>query len=348
MTDFSRASSLSGFAEFATSQGLNPAEILNEVGLPCDVLEYPETLISHLKFLKLLELCALRSGNQFFGLQFGLHQGVGVFGPLLYLIRNAKSAGEALQELAHYYHLHSGAAQVTLELQGEHVLLRYTPVDDNQPSMRQNVELTVGVGMQLMRTLLGSRWQPKAVLLQHAPVSEPATYRRLLGVIPQFNSPYNAWIFDTKLLESPLSAADETLHRLIQQHLDSLDQMSLHELPSKVQQLLRSFLPNGRVSIEQIADYMSLSPRTLQRYLAEEGTSFQTLLDQTRQALATRYLRDSAISLTQLAGLLGYSDLSAFSRAFQRWFGQSPRDWQKQLEQPPRRRRSRLRARSSL
>lgn len=154
-------------------------------------------------------------------------------------------------------------------------------------------------------------------------------------------------MFDAHLLESPLSAADKNLHRLIQQHLESLDQLSIHELPTYVQQLLRSFLPNGRVTVELIANYMMLSPRTLQRYLANEGTSFQALQDQTRQALATRYLRDSEISLTQLAGLLGYSDLSAFSRAFQRWFGKSPREWQKQLpaDQQPKRMRLHLRVR---
>lgn len=350
MTDFSRASSLYGFAEFAASQGLKPAELLKEVGLPDDVLENPESLISYRKFLNLLDLCAQRSGNQLFGLQYGLHQGVGIFGPLLYLIRNAKDVSEALQELAHYYHLHSGAAEVKLELQGEHALLCYSPVDENLPSIRQGAELALGVGMQLMRTLLGSRWQPKAILLQHAPVSESSAYRRMLGLVPQFNTPFNAWVFDARLLESPLSSADENLHRLIQQHLDSLDQMSIHELPTHVQQLLRSFLPSGRVTIEQIADYMLLSTRTLQRCLAEEGTSFQNLLDKTRQAMATRYLRDSAISLTELAGLLGYSDLSAFSRAFQRWFGQSPREWQKQLpaEQQHRRLGSRQRARSRV
>lgn len=347
MTDFSRASSLYGFGEFAVSQGLKPGELLKEVGLSRDLLENPESLISYRKFLNLLELCAQRSGNQFFGLQYGLHQGVGIFGPLLYLIRNAKNVREALQELAHYYHLHSGAAEVKLELQGDHVLLLYSPGYEGLLSLRHGTELALGVGMQLMRTLLGSRWQPLAALQQHTPVNEPSVYRRLLGLIPQFNTPYNALVFDAHLLESPLSAADKNLHRLIQQHLESLDQLSIHELPTYVQQLLRSFLPNGRVTVELIANYMMLSPRTLQRYLANEGTSFQALQDQTRQALATRYLRDSEISLTQLAGLLGYSDLSAFSRAFQRWFGKSPREWQKQLpaDQQPKRMRLHLRVR---
>jgi len=78
-----------------------------------------------------------------------------------------------------------------------------------------------------------------------------------------------------------------------------------------------------------VADYMMLSRRTLQRHLADEGTSFQQLLKNTRKTMATRYLRESDVSLTQLSGMLGYGDLVAFSRAFHRWYGKSPRQWRK-------------------
>ncbi|CAD5109943.1 AraC family transcriptional regulator [Zestomonas carbonaria] len=331
MTDLARASALHGLAEFAALYDLQAAQLLKDAGLPGDSLERPEHLISYRKFVRLLEIGELRSGNPFFALEFGLHQGVGVFGPLLYLIRNAKDVGDALRELSQYFHLHASAAEVRLEIEGDHALLHYDVVDiDNLPNLRLAIEIVAGVAMQLMRTLLGSRWQPSALLLQHAPVVEPQSYKRLLGLVPQFNTPFNAWIFDARLLETPLFSADPELHRLIRQHLSTLDQITIRELPTHVQQVLRSLLPNGRVSIEQISQYLMLSPRTLQRYLAEEGTSFQQLLDQTRQAMASSHLRDSAIDLTQLAGILGYADLSAFSRAFHRWFGMSPREWRKQ------------------
>ena len=330
MSDFARATSLAAYHEFAVSQQLDPAALLKEAGLPADVLEHPENLISYRKFVGLLELSALHSANPLFALQYGLHQGVGVFGSLLYLIRNAKNVGEALLDLGRYFHLHNSAAEVVLELHGAHAIVCYTNHEQRLIGLRHASELAVGVGHQLFRTLLGSRWQPQTVMFQHAPVARPASYRRLLGLTPQFNSAYDAWVFDSKLLSIPLSSADEALHQLMQKHLDSLGRLSSNELPGYVQQLLRSFLPSGRVTLEQVAGYMMISARSLQRHLNEEGTSFQWLLDQTRQSMAERYLRDSTVSLTQLAELLGYSDLSAFSRAFQRWFGVSPRQWKKQ------------------
>lgn len=330
MTDFARASTLSGYHEFASSQGLDPVALLKAADLPSDILENTDTMISHSKFIRLLDISAKQSGNPLFGLQYGLHQGVSVFGPLLYLIRNARNVGEALRDLGNYFHLHTGSAAVRVELQGSHVVLGYHIEELNIPGLPQAAELAVAVGTRLMRTLLGNRWQPLSVMMQHAPLSSASNYRRYLGIVPQFNALQNAWVFDAKVLEIPLSSADEELHKLLQKHLDNLDHLAINELPSYVQQLLRNFLPNGRVTIEQIADYMMISTRTLQRYLAEEGTSFQALLDQTRQSMATRYLRDSSTNLTQLAELLGYSDLSAFSRAFQRWSGLSPREWKKQ------------------
>lgn len=331
MIDLLRASALSGLAEFAASQQVPVQQLLQEAALPSDVLEYPESFIPYRKFVALLESGARHTGNPLFSLQFGQHQGTGPLGPLLYLIRNANTVGDALRELGQYFYLHASIAQIRLEVEGTHALLHYDPSDvKDVPSHRLVVELVVGAAMQLMRTLLGSRWQPRALLLQHAPQCAPKTYARLIGLTPQFNAPCNAWLFDARLLDTPLSAGDQELHRLIQAHLNSLEQMSAQELPAYIGQLLRSLLPNGRTSIEHIAEYMGLSPRTLQRYLAEEGTSFQVLLDETRQSMAQRYLADSTLSLTQLAAMLGYSELSAFSRAFQRWFGVRPRQWRAQ------------------
>ncbi|WP_156496912.1 helix-turn-helix transcriptional regulator, partial [Alcanivorax sp. HI0083] len=102
------------------------------------------------------------------------------------------------------------------------------------------------------------------------------------------------------------------------------------ELPGYVSNLLRDLLPQGRVTVDHIARCMAMSRRTLQRRLSDSGTSFQAVLDETRQKMALRYLRDSTLQVTQLSDLLGYADLSAFSRAFSRWFGIPPSQWEQQ------------------
>ncbi|MCY1505996.1 HTH-type transcriptional regulator VirS [compost metagenome] len=333
MTSFVRGIALLGFDEFAISQGLDSQAILAEAGLPTDA---QDGLISGVKFNALLELCARRSGNPLFGLQFGLQQGSQALGGLFYLIQSTRTVGDALQALAQSFHAHSSGAELHLERQGDQARFLYEVIDGDATSVRQTVELAMGMGAQLMQSLLGQTWKPSALWLRHPAASESGTYRRLLGVTPRFDGPINAWAFDAALLKTPLSAIDERFQQFARRHLEELARMSVQELPAYVQKLLRQGLREGRISIEQVAEHMQLSPRTLQRYLQAEGTGFQELLDQTRQAMATRYICDSSIKLTQLAELLGYADLSVFSRAFTRWYGVGPQKWKQRVKQAQR------------
>ncbi|MFZ3282841.1 AraC family transcriptional regulator [Pseudomonas sp.] len=331
MSYLTRASSLHGFNEFARSLQLNPVELLREAGLPRNVLDDPDALIAFHRFARVLELAGNASANPLFGLEFGLYQGVGIFGSLLYLVRNANNVGDALADLSRYFHVHDNYGDVRVHRADGLAHLYYATEAQNLPGSRHVSELVMGVGHQLMRTLLGSRWQPMAATFQHAPAASAARYRRLLGVAPRFNSAFDAWLFDARWLDISLTDADPALYRLMQHQLDAMSsQHNTTPLPNDVQRLLRSFLPSGRVTVDCIADFMSMSPRSLQRHLAEQGTSFQTLLDETRQAMTVRYLEESDMSLMQLTDVLGYANQSAFSRAFQRWFGVSPRQWLKQ------------------
>ena len=151
-----------------------------------------------------------------------------------------------------------------------------------------------------------------------------------MGVSPQFNADTTAILLEPQDLELPLSESDPVLHQLIRQHLDTLQRLTDLELPGYVSNLLRDLLPQGRVTLDHIAQCMAMSRRTLQRRLKDSGTSFQQILDDTRQKVALHYLRDSQLQVTQLSDLLGYADLSAFSRAFSRWFGIPPSQWEQQ------------------
>lgn len=329
LNPFIRALSLTGFEEFATRQGLNPAEMLRCASLPAESLRRQEGILSYRRYCALLELCQRRSDNALFGLLYGLHQGINVFGDLFYLISNTKTVGDALIELCGNFSLYNGAAEVGLEIEGGLAILNYRVEKRDVPGLSQAEELACGVAMQLMRTLAGGGWQPKAVLLRHQPLCEESIYLRTLGFKPTFATTYTGLEFDAAVLSLPLSAADETLHDLIAQHIGRIERLSADELPNYVKQLLRNLLPSGRATLEKIAGCMAFNSRTLQQRLAQEGTSFQRLLDETRQEMAHNYLEDPSMSVAQIARLLGYADSSAFSRAFKSWFGLSPLEWQK-------------------
>lgn len=335
---FVRALSLTGFAKFCTGQGLSPAEMLRRASLPQESLQRQDGILSFRHYCALLELCAQQSGNSLFGLQFGLYQGINVFGDLLFLIRNAGTVGNALLELRANYSLYNGAAEVGLDIHDGIAILTYQVNECDIPGLCQAEELACGVAVQLMRTLVSSDWQPRAIMLRHPALCNESTYLQTLGMLPTFSALHTGLALDASLLALPLNSADETLRQILTEHIGRMERLSAAEMTSYVKQLLRNLLPSGRATIERVADGMALTPRTLQRRFSREGTSFQQLLDETRQDMARRFLEDPSISMAQLAGLLGYSDSSGLNRAFNRWFEVSPLEWQKKhhLNRQPR------------
>lgn len=329
-TPLVRAIALHGFHEFATAQGLNSAEILRRAALPQECLRKPEMLLPYRRFCNLLDLCATQSGNSLFGLQLGLYQGVGVFGDLFYLIRNTKTLGEALAELRASYSLYFNDADIELDVEGERAILSYKLKERDLPGVQQVEESACGVALQLLRTLAGSDWQARTVRFRHAPVNDESIYLQELGLQPRFGEACTSLEFDSSDLALALSSKNETLHGLITRHISKVERLSAEELSAYIQQLLRYLLPCGRATTEKIASCLAVHPRTLQHWLAQKDTSFQQLLDETRQEQASQYLLDPSISMAQMSGLLGYSNPSAFNRAFIRWFGTTPSQWQKE------------------
>ena len=112
----------------------------------------------------------------------------------------------------------------------------------------------------------------------------------------------------------------------------SLEQLQAASCSERVRNFLQAQLPDGEPSAERIAQALHLSLRSLQRHLAEEGTSYEALLGDTRQALALQHMRDPRCSISEIAYLLGFSDSSSFGRAFKRWTGQTPSQYRDGLK----------------
>ncbi|MGH8448927.1 AraC family transcriptional regulator ligand-binding domain-containing protein [Pseudomonas sp.] len=327
---FIRALSLTGFDQFARRQGLDPNQMMRLASMPVASLIRPEDILSFRHYCGLLEICRQRSNNSLFGLEFGLYQGIDVFGDIFILIHNARTIGDALLELRANFALYNGAAHIDLEVADGVALFGYRADDTAIRGLPQAEELACGVGLQLMRTLVGNLWQPRAVMFRHVPLADEGGYRQALGIKPTFSAAHSGLLFDECVLAQPLDCASETLHQLIAGHLSGMERLSADAMPGYVRQLLRNLLPSGRATIDRVADCMAVNPRTLQRHLAQENTSFQQLLDKTRQHMVLNYLQAPTISLTQVAHLLGYADVSTFSRAFHRWFGVSVLEWCRQ------------------
>ncbi|MGA4634915.1 AraC family transcriptional regulator [Pseudomonas solani] len=182
--------------------------------------------------------------------------------------------------------------------------------------------------VQFCRALVRGTVNPLSIDFNHAGPSDTAPYERFFGCPVRFNQPEAVLRFPSRLLELPLKSPDPALVSLLEQHADGL----LAQLPQQeeavelVRKAITRALREGEPGIEQIGSRLHLSPRTLQRRLQEAGTSFRKELNLVRHELALSYLRDPRLQIMDIAMLLGYSEHSAFTRAFKEWSGQSPQE----------------------
>jgi AraC-like DNA-binding protein len=182
----------------------------------------------------------------------------------------------------------------------------------------------------LVRRATGRPIVPTEVQLQHGRPLELSPYRGLFGDNVRFGAERDAIAFDRGTRELPVVSADPALGELVHAHARAL----LERLPeakstfaTRVRRVLVERLPDAAPSVEATASALSVAKRTLQRRLKDEGTSFEAVVDDVRRSLAERYLKEQRLGVQETAFLLGYSEVSAFVRAFVRWTGLSPSRW---------------------
>jgi AraC-like DNA-binding protein len=224
-----------------------------------------------------------------------------------------------------------------IEESGGVAVLRLELVSVNHLFVRQSVELAVAVTHRMLKTLLGNHWHPSAICFRHCNTLDDSRHQRLFGTTVQFNCLMDGIVCRTSDLDRALPSADPEMARYVQQYLNSIREDSRTALLEQVHQMIWMLLPTGRCSVEQVAAHLGRDRRTLHRQLTREGETFSSLLDQVRKELASRYLANPHHPLSEIAGVLGFSELSAFSRWFSRLFDCSPSSWRTQPSPiPPR------------
>ncbi len=315
----------------AVARGVDGAVLAARSGIDPAGLENPDTRVPLARYGALMQAAKALTGDPALALKVGaetdFHE-MSVVGLICYA---AQTMGEAMVELNRFGRL---VAQVDVPAEGER--FRIEPRDnglwltDTRLDPDSFPELTEETWARFIGET--ARHFPdapfaRAVHVTHAAPAHAAEYERLLGAPVTFGSAQNALMIDPSWLDLPLHAPNRYVFGVLSAHAQAL----LEELEGaddarrRVERLLIPILHKGDPGMETVARDLGMSRQTLYRRLKEAGTGYDALLDDLRRRMALHYLDGRKVSVAETAYLVGFSEPSAFSRAFKRWTGASPR-----------------------
>lgn len=318
------------FVAFLGRRGVPAESACAAAGIDPQCLTEPNARLPAAVMERLWAVGEQLTGDADIGLHSAESYNPGALSVVGYMILSSSHAGDALRKLASYAPLLNEGLQVTLNEEDGRTHCRFgaAPQFDSflQRTPRQAMEtLAAGIVLTLQRLALRPPL-PLWVSLRHDAPESVAEHHRLLGTSLRFGDTHNAVVYATQALHSPLMSADPALLEVFEGDARRrLSQLRSHgTISSRVQALLGDRLKGEVPSLAAIAAELAMSERSVQRSLNEEATSYREIVDEVRKNLALAHLARPGTTATDVAWLLGFSEPSAFTRAFRRWTGSPP------------------------
>jgi AraC-like DNA-binding protein len=311
--------------------GLPAAELLSAVGLRREHLAGPDAMIPFAAHVVLFENAAEALREPCFGFRLGSAIELTEAGLLAYVTLNSPDLGAALRNLCRYLPLLTEGCVCELDHGRDEVRLRLGFVDPVGMASRQLPEFGATLLVRVCDAITGHRVRPLRIELRHEAACP--TLAAQLGVPVRVEQAQAAFVFDPATLPTPVVNADARLLALLRRYADDVlaRRAARDDLVAKAERWVLGNLHTGQVDAPRLARSLGMSDRTLARRLAEGGQTPAGLVEDLRRQLANRYLAERAFPLARITYLLGYSDLSAFTRAFRRWTGRTPSEWRADL-----------------
>lgn len=308
---------------FLIDLGIRPEDVVRQAALPLDAFNREKMELTPQHYFQFWEAVEHIANIEHLPLKIGQMLSVELFDPAIFACICSPNLSVALERITLFkkligpIHLNTAtdAQQMRLDIEFYQV----------GAAIPQSLILTELVFFtQLARLCLRSHIMPLAITLPELP-EQLAPYRDYFGVTPKKDSKISI-SFSHVDCTKPFLTANPTMWAFFEPNLrqNLLNLNNAVQTQEKVKTILLENLPAGFSRIEDVAEKLALSKRSLQRLLEEEQTNFQSILDNTRQALAEHYLTCSSISPSEVSYLLGFQEVNSFARAFKKWTGETP------------------------
>jgi len=280
-------------------------------------------------FCRLLDELAKATGDEAFGLHVGARLNAPHLGLIGQLAVTAQTLVEAIDNMRSNFFIFQSNTHFGLHQEEDLLWLSYAISDKRIPFHRHNADMMITIFVNFLRSVLGPNWSPVEVRFQHGKPDVGPKYEKHFGCPIQFGRRINAIGINPRHLNAAMPKRDAQMHKLLKGVIDHLAAQRKIEADFGfiVKQHILMLMGSEPVTSRQVAQSMLLSEAQFLKFVRTKKLGFHDLVKETRFELARHYLDQPDISLTEISLLLGYSELSAFSRAFRRMSGETPQQY---------------------
>jgi AraC-like DNA-binding protein len=308
--------------------GVPVPPLLRRAGLTAELVAEPEGRLSVRSQIRFLDEAAQALGDDSLGFTLAREFDPREIGLLYYVMASSHTLGDALKRAARYSKITNEALEFKYQ-EGNRLSFSLSYSGVARHTDRHQVEFCMYGAIRICRLLTGQHLVPQQFSIAHLRSGDTSEMTRFVGTKVEFGADADEFALAMDARALPLVHADSYLNDLLLKYCESAlghRRNDASPLRTRVENAISSLLPHGRVLVKEVASRLGLSERTLARRLSEEGLNFTEVLEQLRRDLAVRYLEDGKLQVSKIAWLLGFHEVSAFTHAFKRWTGKTPRE----------------------
>jgi AraC-like DNA-binding protein len=295
--------------------------VLAAAGISREELEHRDGEVSLRRYLNFMEQAARLADDPLLGIRLARFCGPETLGALGFLFLSSRSLALGLSDFCTYVNLLQDRVITRFHQEDGRLMFHYDIYGLRGVESRQDVEFSLALTGRLIRMFVGSTAVIDYVSLRHSAAAPVAEYERILNTRVRFDQETNSVVMPGHLASAGSHAMDAGLSDVLKAYLDEElhRQQSIRSYADGVKRVLLSNRIALPVTAEKVANYLAISPATLYRRLRQENTTFRRVANEVGFELATAYLSESSLTITQIAHAVGFTETASFTRAFSRW-----------------------------
>jgi len=307
--------------------GLEPDPLIRAAGLDPRLFGDGTNIVPFPALARLYTLSVARTRCPHFGLLVGRRATVLSMDLVGRLMQHSETVGAALDGFVANLGVQDRAVVASLTKTDGMALLTFAVHSPQGESAEQITDASLAIAVNALRSLCGSEWRPTEVLVPRVTPVDGGPYTRHFLAPVRFNQESATLVFPAEDLTRRVAGADPLLRTMLEDRLRQLRDDAGAGFSDDIRRLLRTRLMGARCSAVDMAGLLAVHRRTLSRRLKGSGQGYRSMTNEVRFEIARQLLEDTKVSLSEIAAALGYSEASAFTRAFRRWSGRTPTAW---------------------